>query len=154
MKRISLTHIVSKVTFLFFGLRGRLLALVLFAAVPAVVITILNAIEERRLLMESKQHALQTLVRTASNDFVDDVRTAGYLLTALSKLPEITEAKQPVCSELLKQFAQQEPRYAAFLIADRRGNGLCGTEPLHTSTNYSDRPYFQKALKSRALVVG
>ena len=126
MKRISLTHIVSKVTFLFFGLRGRLLALVLFAAVPAVVITILNAIEERRLLMESKQHALQTLVRTASNDFVDDVRTAGYLLTALSKLPEITEAKQPVCSELLKQFAQQEPRYAAFLIADRQiGRASC-----------------------------
>jgi signal transduction histidine kinase len=146
--------VFGKITVLFSTIRARLILLILIALLPAVGVALFNAIEQRQLLVESRQVQLTSLVKAAGEDLLMKIRDNQSILRVLAEVPDVKTARQPICAELLKSLVNADPWYPLFLITNGEGQGLCGSEPGHRQNNYRDRGYFQSALKLLAPVVG
>ena len=135
------------------GVRARLLALVMLAGVPAFAVALFNSIEARQLALETARQTLHADVREAREDLTQGIRSAGYLLAAFSRIPEVVQGMPEGC-DLLAGMAGLEGRYASFVITDATGVGICGSAPEYRGTSFASRDYVRTAIASRALAIG
>ena len=93
------------------SLRGRLICLVLLAALPLLGLTLYAASEDHR--MEKLQVEANTLrvTRLAAGDIAQVIEGARQLLIGLAELPEVRQENSAVCSELFSHLLNQYPYY-------------------------------------------
>ncbi|MFW2829222.1 EAL domain-containing protein [Sphingomonas sp. ID0503] len=130
----------------------RLLLIVLFAAIP---IGILQIISVRQEAAEQQDELAQTALRTAYRAGAEQKRIvegARQLLSALSLVKAVRERDEKYCSMLAKQLQAQFPIYIVIGVADARGHIWCSST--RTGARIADRPYFQKAIRTREFTTG
>ena len=93
-------------------LRVRLMLLVLLAVVPALVLLLPTAAEQRRLAIDAVQAQALQLARLSASDQDDAIGETRQLLSILSQLPEIGAGAGAPCSSLLGRLLSQDSRYA------------------------------------------
>ena len=59
-----------------------------------------------------------------------------------------------LCQRLLANLLEQSPRYSFAGVIGLDGHIICAPGPLDPGLDYSDRPYFQRALQTGAFVIG
>ena len=128
------------------GLRLRLLALILLAAVPVLVIQVQDnlAQRERRLAQiaaDAEQFAL--LVAAQQNRFVEGAR---YLLTAFAQMPEVVEGDPEGCHARASALRSRFPELNGLGAYRLDGSQLCTSRSNAPAVSLIDRPYIQKAL--------
>ena len=136
------------------SLRVRLLLLVLLPLVPAFILMLNTASEERsREIAGVQTNALQ-LARVAASDQEQLVDGTRQLLVALAQLPAVRTGDGTTCNTLFSALLNQYPWYVNLAVADATGDVWCSSVSLSGPVSVADRSYFQRALQTRDFAVG
>jgi PAS domain S-box-containing protein len=138
----------------FSSIRVRLIMLVLFAILPALVLTLDTGLEQRRMAATQAQQEALILARSAADDQSHLIEAARQLLLILAHLPQVREDAPAACSAFLAGLLQQYPRYANFNVTEPNGDLRCSAVPPSGPVNYADRDWFVRVLQTRDFVVG
>jgi signal transduction histidine kinase len=141
-------------TAFFSSLRIRILLIVFFAALPALGLIIYSNLEQRQLAKDiAKKEALNevlTIARYQKRVFIEAQRN----LAIFAELPALRDQKHETCSVVLVNILRKNQEYTNLGVADRSGKISCSAIPSDKEINIADRPYFQRALKTRQFAVG
>ncbi|HTZ03328.1 MAG TPA: diguanylate cyclase [Xanthobacteraceae bacterium] len=131
------------------GIRARLIVLALLATAPLMVERVRGLEQARASLTERAHVEVAELVRRgaeAQKDIIYSVRAVAQIVARVyARLP----ADAGSCNRMLANMTSKIPWIRDVSIAGTDGRIACSTEPLAVGLNVSDRPHFQKALRSR-----
>jgi PAS domain S-box-containing protein len=139
---------------LFSGLRFRLLLLVLVASVPAVVLTVHIARQERQrqtVVLRQRSHEMVQLASRKEDEMVAGTR---QLLHTVAESSQVQSGRATNCTKLLTALFADYPRYANLGVIKTNGEVFASALALAGPVNLADRSYFQRALSTRALSIG
>lgn len=138
----------------FSSLRVRLLLLVILASIPALILTVNNAVSERSAAMaQIKSETLQLtyLFAYSQEQWIEGAR---QFLTTFAHLPAVRNRDSAACSQLSADMHKQYPQYANIFAVTPNGDVFCSALPLKQPVNAADRAYFQRAVSSRNFSIG
>jgi two-component sensor histidine kinase/HAMP domain-containing protein len=136
------------------SIRVRILLLILLAFIPALLLILYNAREQRREDIQEAQVQALSIVSLASsrqNQLIDDTH---QLLSFLSLRPAIQTGDGPACSAYLAELLLHYPSYTGFVAADLNGDLYCSAIPLPAAASVAGHPHFEHALLTRDFSVG
>jgi len=135
------------------GLTGRILILVIFAVVPALVIQAWN---EYDLRIAREADIRQQVVQTTKQfgEEIGELREgARQLLLALAQLNTVKTRQPGACSPLFSKLKARFANYALLGAADTSGRIFCTSEPTSYSS-VADQPFVERAMDQPGLAVG
>jgi PAS domain S-box-containing protein len=141
------------------GLRARLIAVMMMAALPSVLLLVCTAAAQRGDdTAEARDKALQ-LTRAASVQHDEQIVAGRQLLSALAQLSEVRRGEAETCSETLTRVLMRSQGYSNLMAVDLTGRVWCSGSTAARSAppplgNLSDRPHFQRAIQTGDFVVG
>ena len=112
------------------SLRSRLLLLVLFAVIPAFLLTIFTNWNERRLAATEVREEALRLARLAAADQEQLVEGVRQLLLTLARLPEVHDGASAHCQALLADLLRQHRRYTNLGVIKANGDVVCSGSPV------------------------
>ena len=137
------------------SIRTRLIALMLAAALPAVVIMFLTGRElEENVVSAAETSALRQVQNMAAHH-ERIVENARLLLATLAKSSEVRSLDRAACRELLHDIQQRNPVYVSLALADA-GGGLVARAPAAAAQagELAQAAYFKQALARGDFVTG
>ncbi|MEJ2378193.1 MAG: cache domain-containing protein, partial [Pseudolabrys sp.] len=129
----------------------RLALMVLLAAAPIFLIEVIRELhlrDARRARVIEHVETLADQIAARENRFIEAAR---FLLTGISRLDEVTDRQTAQCSREMGQIAIHFPEINAIAVTDAAGQAFCGSNPGAAALALGDRPYFQAALRSKAM---
>jgi signal transduction histidine kinase len=140
---------------IFLTLRGRLLLLVGFAMVPALLFIFFAAARERQAAlarMETEAHHLGSL---ASREHAHQLEGARSLLRRLGGIVACDGgAAAGTCPDYLPALLSGFPQFANIGVADVRGDVVCSAAPIHQPAHLTQNVAFARALASDDVEMG
>jgi signal transduction histidine kinase/CheY-like chemotaxis protein/HPt (histidine-containing phosphotransfer) domain-containing protein len=135
------------------NLTGRLLILVIFAVVPALVIQAWNEFD-LRVAREAdiRQQVVQT-TRQFGEEIGELREGARQLLLALAQLNTVKFKKTDFCSALFAKLKVRFANYNLLGAADTKGNIFC-TSDKNSVSSVANQPFFTRAMAQPGLAVG
>jgi len=135
------------------GLTGRILILVIFAVVPALVIQGWN---EYDLRIAREADIRQQVVQTTKQfgEEIGELREgARQLLLALAQLNTVKTRQPGACSPLFSKLKGRFANYSLLGAADTTGLIFCTSEPT-SYLSVAEQPFFERAMAQPGLAVG
>ncbi|HTL18768.1 MAG TPA: cache domain-containing protein, partial [Patescibacteria group bacterium] len=145
----SLTAAIAR---MFAGLRFRLLALVLLACAPLVVLMLHAAGEDRRRAIADWRQRAQDLQQIARRDEEELVGSTRQLLLAISESSYVRSLDARRCKKGLDDLFASYPRFANLGILTTNGQVLASARP--ASAGISQRGFVKEALSSKSFSIG
>jgi len=136
------------------GLRLRLLLLVLLACAPLVGLTLHTASEERRRLVKEWNQRSQEMMELATREEGRVIGQTRQLLLALAESSQVRSGNRRDCKKLLDELFGSSPRYANLGVVGTNGMVLASARPMAEPANQTNRPFFRRALATRAFAIG
>jgi len=133
---------------------ARLLLIVSIAVVPALAFQVYTEREARHTRQQLVEDEGTRLVRLVASEQQRIVEGAEQVLTVISGSPAVQDDMPALCQRLLANLLEQSPRYSFAGVIGLDGHIICAPGPLDPGLDYSDRPYFQRALQTGAFVIG
>ena len=135
-------------------MKARVLAVVLLTMVPAFVLLVFNAADEReRALMLTRDSALSTvrLVATQQSQLIDSTEQMMRFVAQREALFLPDE-----CGPLLNDVFAASEGYRGFSVARPNGDVLCvaPARPMTQTLNTAHRSYFQKVMATGEFAIG
>jgi signal transduction histidine kinase len=134
----------------FFGLRFRLLLLVLLACAPLVGLTLCTASKERRNDVASWCERARQLALIAQREEKETLGQAQQLLLAVSESSSVRSGDRQACKTSLGEVFASYPSYANLGMSDTNGEILASVLPSAESAHQIVR----RVLETRAFAVG
>ncbi|MBI1946915.1 MAG: HAMP domain-containing protein [Deltaproteobacteria bacterium] len=137
-------------------LRGRLILLVSFATVPAILFIFLAAERERSAAMTRMETEARHLGSLASREHAHELNGGRSLLRRLGK----TLACEPrptaplVCPDYLEALLSGFPQFANIGVASPTGDVLCSAAPLTRVATLRENTAFERAFESTVVETG
>jgi signal transduction histidine kinase/DNA-binding response OmpR family regulator len=135
------------------GLTGRLLILVIFAVVPALVIQGWNEYD----LRIAREADIRQQVVQSTKQFGEEIgelrEGARQLLLALAQLNTVKTRQPGACSPLFSKLKARFANYSLLGAADTSGVIFCASEPTSYSS-VAEQPFFERAMAQPGLAVG
>ena len=136
------------------GLRLRLLLLVLLACAPLVGLTLHTASEERRRLAKEWNQRSQEMMELATREDGRVIGQTRQLLLVLAESSPVRSGSRRGCKKLLDELFGSYPRYANLGVVGTNGVVLASARPMVEPANQTNRPFFRRALATRAFAIG
>jgi serine phosphatase RsbU (regulator of sigma subunit) len=138
-----------------FGLRARLLGLVVMVLVPWLALLLYTTADERRHAIANVDADAMRLIRIVSSNQAAQIEAARQLLTAFARMPQLRDADRDACSRFLGELLPAYPLYLNFALAEPDGTMSCSARALPAAAvNVADRAYFKRALATRDFAIG
>lgn len=135
------------------SLRTRLMLLVGFSLVPAIVLVSYNTWQVREAALSQARSDAEKMVKSAVSGQAELISSARQLLATLAELPEIRHSS-PHCQSVLNRLLALHPRYLNLGVIALGGSVPCSALPLKGGVDLSDRSYFRRALQREDFAVG
>jgi diguanylate cyclase (GGDEF)-like protein len=142
------------VAFALASLRHRLVALLLLAALPAFGLAVYTYAEERRQAAQAARADALRLARLAARVHEQRVGEAHRLLLTVARLPEAQPPGSAACGSRLAGVLREFTDLANLGVAAADGEVVCSAVPLAQPVNVAERPWFDRAVRTRAFAVG
>jgi two-component sensor histidine kinase len=131
----------------------RLLLLVLLTAVPVFAVEAyyeLQLREQRRTEIGQQVQQMADLVAGQLDRMIEGAQT---VLVTLGQLPAVRERDPAACNDTLIRLAARFPNVDGIGVAAPDGAVVCNSVPRSPRVSVAHRPYFQRALETKSLVV-
>jgi signal transduction histidine kinase len=135
-------------------LRLRLLLLVVLASLPPVVLTLHIARQERRGKLTALRQRSQDIIKLSARKEEEMILGTRQLLRVVAASSQVQLGRWGECNDLLRTLFADYPRYANLGVIKTNGDVVASALPATNRFNLADRPYFQRALASRAFSIG
>ncbi|MGE3270144.1 MAG: ATP-binding protein [Chloroflexota bacterium] len=136
------------------SLRGRLLLLVVLAAVPLFGLAFYSYLEQRNRATSQAQAEALRLARLAASDQRGVIEDARLVLITLSALPEVRGGDPDACSQAVTRLRDSIGSFQSLGVIDQTGTIVCSALPEAIGVNVSDRTYVQRAIATQRFAVG
>jgi signal transduction histidine kinase len=136
------------------SLRLRLWLLVFLALIPALLLMIYTAVEQRRRAVRNVQGQALRMVQIVSSDQERLIEATRHLLSVLAHVPDVRDRGPDACSQFLSSLLKDNPLYANFGLINRAGDATCSAVPFDEPVNVADRAYFVGAVVTRDFAIG
>jgi signal transduction histidine kinase len=136
------------------SLRLRLWLLVLLAIIPALILMLYTAAEQRHHAVRDVQDQALRMVQIVSSDHERLIEGTRHLLSVLAHVPDVRDRGLDTCSQFLSRLLEDNPHYAFFGLANRAGDIVCSAVPPDEPVNVADRAYFVGAMMARDFAIG
>ena len=136
------------------GLRARLVALVLLASLPAVLLALVSAYQQRSHAAETAFNTALRVARQVAVGQERQIERADDLLAGLGQPPNLIDLAPSACSRALTTLHARYPVYMSLVAADAAGQVHCGSVSSAYSDSVADHPAFQRAVALRSFAVG
>ncbi len=134
--------------------RTRQVVIALAVLLPALCLTLLSLAGERtRAARLSERHARE-LARLLALQQESSIEQARDILLALSRLGAVKSRNAASCSALFADVVRGSARYANVGLLAADGTVLASGQVDKGPMSLADRPYFQRAVRSRCLSIG
>ena len=135
--------------------RGRILVLVILAALPALLLTVYSAIERRGSEERQARAELKRLVRLAAMQQLQVVEGARQMMVASSPiLLTLLEDRQRCTQYFASLLAQNRKTYHSMGLFSESGDLLCNAATWRDKVYGGDRLYFRLAKETGRFAVG
>lgn len=138
---------------LFSKLRVRLLLLVLLSILPALLLVLFNAFEQRRTAQEDARDNALRLARLAAAAQKQHIEASRQLLVTLSQLPEVRRTNALQCEALFNNLLGLHQVYLNFGLINPAG-WVVASALAQTNEFLGDRSYFLLARDTGKFTVG
>ncbi|MBI2375682.1 MAG: HAMP domain-containing protein [Deltaproteobacteria bacterium] len=141
----------------FLSLRGRLILLVCFATVPAILFIFFAAAKERESALERMEIEARHLGSLASREHAHQLNGGRSLLRRLGGVLACegqARAAAPVCPDYLPALLSGFPQFANIGVADPGGEVVCSAVPIQHSVSLKANSAFARALSSAEVEAG
>ena len=136
-----------------FRLRWRLLGLTFIIALPAFILLYMNTVEQRKFAAHEAENSALKLVRSIASGQDQFVAETRARLNMLAHVPQISPSHPNNCQAFLISIENNLP-YNFVGVATPEGDVICGNPMPEGVPNIADRPYFQRAITTRAFAAG
>ena len=96
----------------------------------------------------------QDIVKLSARKEDEMIAGTRQLLRAVAASSQVQLGRWGDCNELLRTLFADYPRYANLGVIKTNGDVPASALPLTNTVNLADRPYFQRALSTRAFSIG
>ena len=128
--------------------------MVVLALLPAAIVAVVDVENRRHAGEEQTRQTALLLTRLVAADQNELVGRTRQLLTLLSQMPQITGNDPAACAIVLQDLLKSSPGYRGFSVSLSNGDIWCGAPTPLRPLNVADRRFFQRAIESRAFVIG
>ncbi|MCC6875072.1 MAG: HAMP domain-containing protein [Sandaracinaceae bacterium] len=137
---------------LFLTLRGRLILLVCFATVPAILFIFFVAAGEREAALERMETEARHLGSLASREHAHQINGGRSLLRRLGAV--IALGTEPTCPDYLPALLSGFQQFANIGVATPTGEVVCSAAPIQQPANLTENAAFTRALQSDDVEAG
>jgi signal transduction histidine kinase len=134
--------------------RARLLWLVCLALLPALLLALYNAAQQRQAGLEAAKEETLRLARLSGEENDRLIDSAHQLLLTLAQFDEVRTRDGEACQRLFVTLLGAYGIYANITAAGPDGEVFASAIQTTNLTSLADRPFFQAATNSLDLVVG
>ncbi|NCC25476.1 MAG: hybrid sensor histidine kinase/response regulator, partial [Deltaproteobacteria bacterium] len=135
------------------SLRGKLVALVVAAVFPALVIIFYSGFERQNRELEQAKSRVLHIVHGLGAVQERLAASVEQLLIALAKTPMVRERDLQACTGLFRGLAEGNPFYHNVVLADSDGTMLAASLPF-SGVSIADRSHFQEAGQNLRFTAG
>ena len=150
----SVRQLIDRIGHALFGLRFRLLLLVLLVCAPLIALTLHTASDERRRAVADWIERAQRLTRRARQEEAYLLGKTRQLLLAAAEASAVRSGNPEVCKKWLEEQLALYPSYANLGVTDTQGDVLASAVPLAEPSNQADREFYRRVLATRAFAIG
>lgn len=129
----------------------RLLLLVLIAAVPVVLVQVVDQLDEREQHREAIASDAVRMADLLSEQLSQVVEVARGLTLAVAHMPEVRNRNGEACSARVRELSRQFPGFTGIGAVGPEGRTFCRSSDSGT-IDISDRAYFQEVLRDKRFV--
>jgi hypothetical protein len=135
------------------SIRVRLILLALIAALPVFVDRIRDAELDRAERIEAAHKQVRELAQRGASDQNDMIETTRAFLQVVGRSYATFGGSGEVCGRFLTNLTTGLPWAKAISVTDPSGLVICSSNPGSLGRDVSDRPHFQRAMKTGEFVV-
>ncbi len=129
-------------------IRRHLIILILFLALPSILLIIRSGMEERNeAIVEAKKNSL-ALAETIATEEKSIVAGTQQLVATLALLPAVQSHNQTAVNDLLAELIKKNRQYNNIAITDKSGVVWASGVPLQGQVSLASRRYFQEATRT------
>jgi PAS domain S-box-containing protein len=139
---------------LFSGLQLRLLLLLLLACAPLVALTLHTASEDRQRLVQEWNQRSQEMTELAGREEGRVIGQTRQLLIALAESSAVRSGNRRDSKKLADDLLSSYPQYANLGVVRTNGIVLASAYPMVEPASQTNRPFFRRALATRAFAIG
>ena len=132
------------------NLRDRLVALILLAALPTLGLALYAHVVQRREAVQEGREAALRFARGLVRAHEQRLGEARRLLVTLAALPETRAGDSSACPARYATLLREFPDITTLGVAAAGGEVTCSAGPLTTPENVTDRPWFDRAVRTQA----
>ena len=136
-----------------FGLRARLILLVIAAITPLLCFSLYRAASQADLELARTRASLEFAASLAAANQERVAESARLLLTALVNLPDLYDGKNLRCDAYFDRFRGRFAAYANLGLTGADGYTRCHALDSKSRAYVGDRAYFREAISSKAFTV-
>lgn len=136
---------------LFLTLRARLILLVCFATVPAILFIFFAAVDERQSALDRMETEARHLGNLASREHAHQLNGGRNLLGRLGGMlacDGLQRTAVPACPDYLPMLLSGFPQFANIGIAEPSGHVVCSAVPIDPSASLRTNTAFDRALRT------
>ncbi len=135
--------------------RGRIFALIIIAALPALALAVINTARERAVAEAGARESIQRIAGLVAGHQELVVEAARQVLVALSQIMPDLQRDRAHCSQYLANILKNTGGlYHSMGIHNADGSQFCNAVPSNSNVNLSDRSYFRSTMKTGKFSVG
>lgn len=147
-------NLAQSLWFKSFGLRARLVILILLALTSGSALFAYRLIETRNGAISAASVELLASARLMATESGDLIGHARSLMAVLATLPDIRGLRNPECSAIVARVLKQDARYSFIGVVDADAMVTCSAVPLTKPVSVLDRAWFKRVAEMRDFVVG
>ena len=137
-----------------FGLRSRLVLLVLFALLPVVGLLAYSALKSQDTAVELAEARLQSQVLQVAAHQQHLVEQVSQVLDGMASVPSIKDAIPAVCAQYLAALQAQHPELDQVGLLGLDGKPACTSEPKASALDVREATFFRQVLAGELFAVG
>lgn len=137
-------------------MRGRLILLVCFATVPAILFIFFVAVKERESALKRMETEATHLGSLASREHAHELNGARNLVNRLSAVlaKNDEDSRDLLCPEYLPTLLAGFPQFANIGVASVTGDVICSAAPIEPEASLKKNAAFERALNSSDVETG
>lgn len=136
------------------SLRGRLILIIVLAALPVIGAIIYAGNENLHTLEDELADDANALARLIAIDQRQYAQTTRILLTEIAPAIPTFNKSKAACDAYFANLNRRYPFYANIGLIDSDADIVCSGVLTSNPVNVADRPYFQRALQTRSFSAG
>jgi len=136
------------------SLRARIALIVLLGFLPAFLLIIWTAEDQRRVAIENAETDALNLTRIIAADNAQLINSAYQLLTVLAQLPAVRQSDTAACSALFADMLEDYKSYSNLgAVNVETGYSFCSGVPMEQPISVTQQAWYQTVLQTQDFVV-